>query len=126
MAALETLIRRPVPRARWIAAGDVATVETTLGVTGFLLRSPAASLSIPCDSSAVYITFWQHAWSGVVVIAAAGREIARGDLYAPNGQMTTLKAIPPPGCSALTIHRFGERNPAAQDSEVIVVAASQA
>lgn len=126
VAALETLIRRPVPRARWIPAGDVAMVETAYGATGILLRSPEASLTVPCDGSAVYITFWQHAWSGVVVIIAAGREIARGDLYAPNGQMRTLKAIPPPGCSALTIHRCGERNPAAQDSEVIVVAASQA
>jgi len=125
LATLDGLRRRPVHRDHWVLAGDVGAVDTAYGVGGLLLRSVAASVFIPCDSMTLYVTFWQHIWSGIVVVAAGGREVARTDLYAPAGMMTTLRVDLPTGCAGVTIHRIGEQRPEANDSEVILVAAGQ-
>ena len=122
--ALLQLARSPVPRDRVRTDGGARTVSTDTYETGLLLgrRGRVAYLGV---SGELFLTFLRHDRGGVAAIHLNGALQAEHDLYSPKQLFLTVRVSTAGPGDLIEVTPGQHRNPRANASEVVVVAAEE-
>ncbi|MBV9862579.1 MAG: glycosyltransferase [Alphaproteobacteria bacterium] len=116
--------RSVVPRSDLALYGDIEVgVPLRNHETGILLSS-GARIEIEAAGSSIYMTFWCHAWSGIVHLRHGGDVLARWDLYSELARFATMAVHDVPIGALLAIEATGEQSEGAEGCEVIYYGAS--
>jgi Glycosyl transferases group 1 len=122
--ALLQIARRPVPQYRVRIDGVTRRVDVGECGSGLLLDR-RTRLSYHDVGGALFLTFLRHDRGGVAEIHLNGARLAEYDLYSAKRQIQTVRVGAAGAGALIEVTQGLHRNPLANASEIIVIAAEE-